>query len=48
MLELIRTPVSFWIPASAGMTTVGYLTAGVLFNSNYGKFLSIENLFSLL
>ena len=23
-------PVYFWIPASAGMTTVGYLTAGVI------------------
>ncbi len=30
MPDWIRHPVSFWIPASAGMTTVGYLTAGVI------------------
>jgi hypothetical protein len=30
MPDLIRHPVSFWIPAFAGMTTGGYLTAGVI------------------
>ena len=30
MPDSIRHPVPFWIPAFAGMTTVGYLTAGVL------------------
>ncbi len=30
MPDLIRHPVSFRIPASAGMTTVGYLTAVVI------------------
>ena len=30
MPDLIRHPVSFWIPAFAGMTTVGYLPAGLI------------------
>jgi len=30
MPDMIRHPVFFWIPAFAGMTTVGYLTAGVI------------------
>ncbi len=30
MPGLIRHPVSFWIPASAGTTTVGYLSAGAI------------------
>jgi hypothetical protein len=30
MPGLIRHPVPFWIPAFAGMTTVGYLAAGVI------------------
>ena len=30
MPDLIRHPVPFWIPASAGMTTVGYLTTGLM------------------
>ncbi len=30
MPDLIRHPVPFWIPAFAGMTTVGYLTTGVI------------------
>ena len=30
MPDLIRHPVSSWIPAFAGTTTNGYLTAGVI------------------
>jgi hypothetical protein len=30
MPDVIRHPVSFWIPAYAGMTILGYLTAGVI------------------
>ena len=30
MPGLIRHPVCFWIPAFAGMTTVGYLPAGLI------------------
>jgi hypothetical protein len=30
MPDLIRHPVSFWIPASAGITTVEYLPAGLI------------------
>ncbi len=30
MPDLIRHPVSFWIPAFAGMTALGYLVAGVI------------------
>jgi hypothetical protein len=30
MPDLIRHPVYFWIPAFAGMTTVGYFTAGAI------------------
>jgi hypothetical protein len=30
MPDLIRYPVFFWIPASAGMTTLRYLTAIVI------------------
>ena len=30
MPDLVRHPVPFWIPAFAGMTTVGYLAAGVI------------------
>ena len=30
MPDLIRHPAPFWIPAFAGMTTVGHLTAGVI------------------
>jgi hypothetical protein len=31
MPDLIRHPVFSWIPASAGMTTLRYLTAGVIY-----------------
>jgi hypothetical protein len=30
MPDLIRHPVFFWIPASAGMTTLGRLIAGLI------------------
>jgi len=30
MPDLIRHPVFFWIPASAGMTTLRYFTARVI------------------
>ena len=30
MPDMIRHPVSFWIPAFAGMTSVTYLIAGVI------------------
>ncbi len=30
MPDMIWHPVSFWIPAFAGMTTVTYLIAGVI------------------
>jgi len=35
MPDLIRHPVPFWIPAFAGMTTVGYLTAEVICMNEY-------------
>jgi hypothetical protein len=30
MPDLIRHPLTTWIPAFAGMTTVGYLIAGLI------------------
>ncbi len=35
MPDLIRHPVSFWIPAFAGMTALGYLVAGVITSWHY-------------
>ena len=47
MPDMIRHPVFFWIPAFAGMTTVGYLTAGViaysLSSKNHYVILSANN-----
>jgi len=37
MPDVIRHPVSFWIPAYAGMTILGYLTAGVISNTERRK-----------
>jgi hypothetical protein len=36
MPDLIRHPVSAWIPAFAGMTTLMYLVAGVISSENDG------------
>ena len=34
MLDLIRYPVQFWIPAFAGMTALTYIAAGVITTNN--------------